>query len=61
MSKLKLIPDWNKKNLTCRICGKTQSVKYEVKLITAKNYLDGEKVCVCNKCALIYSTNFVEH
>jgi hypothetical protein len=61
--KLKLIPNWVEKNLRCWICGTKNSVKYEVKLsanyVGAKNYA-GEKVCVCNRCALVHSANFVD-
>lgn len=58
MAKIKLIEHYHKKNLKCRFCGETRSVKYEAKLITAQN-LDGEKIHVCNACALVYSANFV--
>jgi hypothetical protein len=59
--KIKLIPGWEKKNLTCEFCKSKKSVKYKAKLITAKNYLEGEEICCCNKCALIYSANFVDY
>ena len=40
-----LIPNWNKKDLRCHFCGTNKSVKYE-------SNVDGEKVCVCNRCVL---------
>lgn len=44
--KMEYIPNWQDKSLTCVFCGKTASVKYEI-------YFNGEKVCVCNKCAFL--------
>ena len=48
---MKLIPDWQNKNLTCHFCGETRSVKYELEIHDFES--DTPKVvCVCNKCAL---------
>ncbi len=41
-----LIPEWQKKNFRCHFCGETKSVKYEMNV-------DGNNVCVCNKCVLL--------
>lgn len=49
---LKLIPDWNKKNLKCYFCEESKSVKYEMEIINPVIDSKPTKVCVCNKCAL---------
>lgn len=48
---MNLIPNWNKKKLTCHFCGETRSVKYEIEIHDFDS--DSPKtVCVCNKCVL---------
>lgn len=51
------IPDWNKKNLRCYLCDETRNVKYEMKIFDPVIDSKPTKVCVCNKCALRYTTN----
>jgi len=47
---MKIIENWQDKNLKCHFCGETRSVKYEV-LTLVKN--EGLKtVCACNLCVL---------
>lgn len=49
---MKLIENWQDKNLKCHFCGETRSVKYEA-LTLVKN--EGLKtVCLCNKCVLMH-------
>lgn len=50
--KLKLIHDWQNKNLKCYFCGQTRSVKYTTKIQTLSENIKTREVCVCNKCAL---------
>jgi len=44
LDRLRIVPNWQKKKLTCVYCGTTKSVKY------AKGW-----EYMCNKCALIRS------
>ena len=48
---MKLIPDWNTRQLTCFFCGETRSVKYELELHDFESPIP-KTVCACNKCAL---------
>lgn len=48
---LEYIKDWQDQRLRCYFCGTNKSVKYSVELIDDNKHL---KVCVCNRCALIY-------
>lgn len=50
---MKLIPDWQSKNLRCYFCSETRSVKYSKTIFDPA--LDGKptEVCVCDKCALM--------
>ena len=50
--KFKLIASWEKKDLTCYMCGSTQSVKYEVEIYDPVLDNKPSMVCMCNKCAL---------
>ena len=55
---MKLIPDWEKKELTCFVCGTKKSVKYTtpVMVIDSLPILNEQvatDICVCNKCALL--------
>lgn len=57
---MKLIPDWRTKNLRCHFCGKTQSVKYSMKILNPVVSDKPTDVCVCNLCALRYSDKQIE-
>ena len=50
---MKLIPNWQNKNLKCHYCGTTKSVKYAV-----SNY--GAVVCACNRCVLKYTNQSIK-
>ena len=50
---MRLIPDWNTKQLTCYFCGESRSVKYELELHDSESE-NSKTVCACNKCALIH-------
>ena len=54
---MKLIPNWQEKDLTCHFCGTKKSVKYKTKLIIIDTLPLADEtereVCVCNKCALL--------
>jgi len=51
MKLMKLIPEWQDKNLVCDKCGETRSVKYEYEVTSS----DGCRTYnVCNSCALKY-------
>ena len=45
---LKLIENWQNKDLKCHFCGKTKSVKYAL----SRN---GAVVSACNECVLKYA------
>lgn len=44
---LKLIENWQNKNLKCHFCGSPEDVKYAVSM-------NGAVVCACNKCVTKY-------
>lgn len=48
---LKLIDNWQNKNLKCHFCGTTKSVKY----VFSRN---GAVVCACNKCISKYTDTY---
>ena len=55
---MKLIPNWEKKELTCFVCGTKKSVKYTtpVMVIDSLPILNEQvetEICLCNKCALL--------
>ena len=52
--KIALIPDWQKRNLQCSLCGTHKSVKYMSEAIVMdENLFESKaKICLCNKCAL---------
>ena len=43
--RFELIHRWSEKNLECHFCGTNKSVKYEANV-------NGNRVCVCNRCVL---------
>lgn len=47
---IKLVDNWQNKNLKCCACGETKSVKYEVETVDGS----GEWVPLCNKCAMVW-------
>ena len=47
----RLIDDWQNKKLTCDICGRKKSVKYETDCYDITND-KWEKLCLCNRCIL---------
>lgn len=47
---MKIIENWQDKNLKCHFCGETRSVKYEVITLVKDEGL--KSVCACNKCVL---------
>lgn len=49
---MKIIPNWQDKNLLCHFCGETRSVKYFVTLGVGKL---SDNVPCCNRCALLIS------
>ena len=56
---MKLIPNWQEQGLTCERCDSKKSVKYKTTLavvdsVTLKKVFETE-ICVCNKCALLFS------
>lgn len=51
---MRIIEDWRNKNLRCHFCGETRSVKYEREVFDPVVSNKPTKVCVCNKCALLY-------
>ena len=59
MSKLQIIPDWDKTPKMCYFCHDNRSVKYRVK-IKAYNPRFTQRVFACNRCALTYSFMFLE-
>ena len=55
---MKLIPNWQEKELTCFVCGTKKSVKYSmpVMVIDSLPILNEQvetEVCVCSKCSLL--------
>ena len=56
---MKLIPNWQERDLTCGFCGTKKSVKYMVPVMIIDTIPSGEKttreVCACNSCALVFS------
>lgn len=57
---MRLIPNWQDQDLTCRFCGTKKSVKYLVPVMIIDTIPSEEKttreVCACNKCALRFYT-----
>lgn len=56
---MKLIPNWQEQDLSCGFCGSKKSVKYKVPVVIIDTLPIEEqtnKVCACNKCALLFST-----
>ena len=51
---MKLIPNWQKQNLTCHFCGSKKSVKYTVRVAAGNASIPGrlDPVPCCNLCAL---------
>lgn len=54
---MKLISNWQSKNLRCHLCGETRSVKYTMKIFYPTIDSEPTEVCVCNKCALTKGAN----
>ena len=55
---MELIPNWQNKDLTCAFCGTKKSVKYKIPVVIIDTIPVEEqpnKVCACNKCALLFS------
>lgn len=55
---MKLIPNWQEQDLTCVFCGSKKSVKYKIPVVLIDSLPLEEQtneVCVCNKCALLFS------
>ena len=55
---MRLIENWQNKNLRCHICGEKRSVKYEEEAFDPVVSNKPTKVRVCNKCALLFKDNF---
>lgn len=54
---MELISNWQSQDLTCVFCGSKKSVKYKIPVIvidTLSTEKQTEKVCACNKCALLF-------
>lgn len=51
---MRIIPNWQKKNLCCHFCGETRSVKYEIEVFDPVISDKSTFVCVCNRCVLRY-------
>lgn len=49
---MKIISNWEKKNLRCYFCGETRSVKYKKEIFDPVVNSKPTEVCICNKCAL---------
>lgn len=49
-----LIPDWMEKGLTCAVCGKTRSVKYDVSTLDGSTMREMEQIPVCNRCVTLF-------
>ena len=47
---MKIIENWQDKELKCHFCGETKSVKYEVLTLVKNQGL--KTVCACNLCVL---------
>jgi hypothetical protein len=55
---MELIPNWQDQDLTCAFCGSKKSVKYRIPVVIIDTLPAEEqtnKVCACNKCALLFS------
>lgn len=50
---MELIPNWQDQDLTCAFCGTKKSVKYIIDTLSVEEQTN--KVCACNKCALLFS------
>ena len=55
---MELITNWEKKELTCFVCGTKKSVKYKTKVMVIDslpifNEQIETEICLCNKCALL--------
>lgn len=57
---MKIIPNWQNKNLKCYLCGEKRSVKYEIEAFDTVISDKPTMVCVCNKCALRYTLSTSE-
>lgn len=51
---MKIIDNWQTKQLRCHFCGETRSVKYEMDVVDPVVDNKPTKVAVCNKCALTH-------
>lgn len=49
---LKVVENWDKKNLRCYFCGETKSVKYSIEIFDPVLAENPTRVCVCNRCAM---------
>ena len=58
--KIRLIPNWQNKNLRCHFCNEVKSVKYEAEIFDPVIFDKPVTVCVCNKCALRYANCLIE-
>lgn len=54
---MKLIENWQNKNLRCYICDTTASVKYEVEVFDSVQSNKAVKICICNKCVSLFMNN----
>ena len=54
---MKIVPNWQNKNVRCYFCGETRSVKYTV-CIEEYDYHD--TVYCCNQCALRFQKKYTE-
>lgn len=54
---MRLIEDWQNKNLRCYCCGTTKSVKYVFEMVEFPCFTYSQNVYLCNKCAWYYMTN----
>ena len=55
---MELIPNWQVQDLTCTFCDSKKSVKYRIPVVIIDTLPAKEqtnKVCTCNKCALLFS------
>ena len=52
--KMRIISNWQEKNLRCNFCGETRSVKYETEVFDPVISDKPTLVCVCNRCVFRY-------
>ena len=57
---MKIIENWQDKNLRCHFCGETRSVKYTMKIFDPVVDDKPTEVCVCNKCVLQHNDNKIK-